>query len=94
MNEYELSFLDVLATSNIEVTRFRRNGDKSDYLTTLNDLDSRLSDAFTSLATIPDKINVLNESYNSFELFLDDLEEAALGELSFVIWLIVNKFLF
>ena len=86
--------MDVLATSNIGVTRFRRDGDENDYLTTLNDLDSRLSDTFTSLATIPDKINALNESYNSFELFLDDLEEAALGELSFVLWLIVNQFLF
>ena len=94
MNEYELSFLDVLATSNKEVTRFRRNSDKNDYLTTLNDLDSRLSDAFTSLATVPDKINGLNESYNSFELYLDGLEEAALGEFTFVIWLIVNQFLF
>ena len=79
-----MSFLEILATSNKEISRFRRNDDENDYLTTLNDLDSRISDVLTSLAAIPDKINALNDSYNSLDTYLDDLEEAALGELSYL----------
>ena len=41
-----------------------------------------MSDVLTTVATMPDKVNALNESYNFLALYLDDLEEAALGELS------------
>ena len=75
--------MEILATSNKEIYRFRRNGDEN-YLTTLNDLGSKISDVLTSLAAIPDKINALNDSYNSLDTYLDDLEEAALGELSYL----------
>ena len=77
-----MSFLDILATQSLTIARYRRNADENDYLTILNDLDSRMSDVLTTVATMPDKVNALNESYNFLALYLDDLEEAALGELS------------
>ena len=78
--EYELSFLDILATPSLKIARHRRNSDENDYSTTLNDLDSRISDVLNSLARIPDKVNALNDSYNSLDAYLDVLEEATLGE--------------
>ena len=81
MDEYELRFLDILATSSAKIARYRRNIDENDYLTTLNDLDSRISDVLTALAVIPDKVNSLNDSFNSIEIDLDDLEATTLGEL-------------
>ena len=72
-----------MATPSLTNARYRRKADETDYFTTLNDLDSRMYDVLTSLATIPDKFKALNESYNSFEIYLDDLEEATLGETSF-----------
>ena len=84
MDEYELRFLDILATSSAQIARYRRNIDENDYSTTLNDLNSRMSDVLNSLATIPDKVNALNDSYNSLDAYLDVLEEAALGELFFL----------
>ena len=83
-DEYELSFLDILAASSLKIARHRRNSDENDYSTKLNDLDSRMSDVLNSLARIPDKVNALNDSYNSLDAYLDVLEEAALGELFFL----------
>ena len=83
MNEYELSFLDILADSSLKFTRYKRNDDEDELSTTLNELDNRISDVLTSLAAMSDKVNVLNNSYYSLDSFLDDLEEATLGELSF-----------
>ena len=79
-----MSFLEILATPSLTNARYRRKADETDYFTTLNDLDSRMYDVLTSLATIPDKFNALNESFNSFELYLDDLEITTLGEVSFL----------
>ena len=84
MDENELSFLDILATPSLNIARYRRDADKNDYLTTLNDLDSRISDVLTTLAAMPNKVNALDESYNSLALYLDDLEESALGESSYL----------
>ena len=84
MDEYELSFLDILATSSLTIVRYKRNVDENGYLTTLNDLDIRTSYVLTSLAAMPNKFYALNDSYNSLETYLDDLAEAALGELSFL----------
>ena len=84
MDEYELRFLDILATSSAQIARYRRNIDENDYSATLNDLNSRMSDVLNSLATIPDKVNALNDSFNSMETYLDDLEATTLGELSFL----------
>ena len=76
--------MEILATPSLTIARYRRNADENDYLAILNDLDSRMSDVITTLATIPDKVNALNESYNSLNAHLDDLEEAALGELFYL----------
>ena len=60
------------------MARYRRDTDESDqYLTTLEDLDSRIADVLTSLAAVSGKINSLNNSYDSFEASLDSLEETA-----------------
>ena len=84
MDEYELRLLDILATSSAKIARYRRSIDENDYVTTLNDLDSKISDVLTALAAIPDKVNALNDSFNSMETYLDDLEATTLGELSFL----------
>ena len=88
MDEHELSFLDVLVVSSKTAARYRRNFDEIDYSTTMNDLDSRISDVITSLAAMPDKVNALNHSYDSLETYLDDLEEATLGKSLFFLLLI------
>ena len=92
MDEHELSFLDVLVVSSKTAARYRRNFDEIDYSTTMNDLDSRISDVITSLAAIQDKHNVLNHSYDSLETYLDDLEEATLGKLSFFFSLLIKLY--
>ena len=80
MDEYELSFLDILATSSLTIVRYKRNDDENQYLTTLNDLDNRISDVLTSLAAMSNKFHALNDSYSSLEAYLNDLAETALGE--------------
>ena len=93
MDEYELKFLDILATSSAKIARYRRNIDENDYLTTLNDLDNSISDVLTALAAMPDKVNALNDSFNSMEIYLDDLEATTLGELSYLShWFIKHYF--
>ena len=67
-------------TSSLTMARYRRETDEDDYLNTLEDLDSRISDVLTSLAAVPGKISALNESYDSFETSLDYLEETAEGK--------------
>ena len=74
-------------TSSLSMTRYRRDTDEDDYLSTLEDLDSRISDVLTSLAAVSGKINSLNDSYDSFETSLDHLEETAEGK-----FLLFNRF--
>ena len=74
-------------TSSLSMARYRRDTDEDDYLSTLEDLDSRISDVLTSLAAVSGKINSLNDSYDSFETSLDHLEETAEGK-----FLIFNRF--
>ena len=59
------------------MARYRRDTDENDYLNTLEDLDSRITDVLTSLAAVSGKIDSLNNSYDSFEASLDSLEETA-----------------
>ena len=66
------------------MARYRRDTDENDYLNTLEDLDSRITDVLTSLAAVSGKIDSLNNSYDSFEASLDSLEETA--ERKFLIY--------
>ena len=74
-------------TSSLSMTRYRRDTDEDDYLSTLEDLDSRISDVLTSLAAVSGRIDALNDSYDSYEASLDYLEETAEGK-----FLIFNRF--
>ena len=62
------------------MVRHRRDSDETDYLGTLEDLDSRIADVFTLLDEVEGKVNALNDSYDSFEASLDNLEETAEGK--------------
>ena len=62
------------------MARYKRDTDEIDYLSTLEDLDSRISDVFTLLDEVEGKVNALNDSYDSFEASLDNLEETAEGK--------------
>ena len=65
------------------MVRHRRDSDETDYLGTLEDLDSRIADVFTLLDEVEGKVNALNDSYDSFEASLDNLEETAEGKYFF-----------
>ena len=62
------------------MARYRRDTDEIDYLSTLEDLDSRIADVFTLLDEVEGKVNALNDSYDSFEASLDSLAETAEGK--------------
>ena len=62
------------------MVRHRRDSDETDYLGTLEDLDSRIADVFTLLDEVEGKVNASNDSYDSFQASLDSLEETAEGK--------------
>ena len=63
------------------MVRHRRDADESGYLATLEDLEDRITITLKVLTAIPDRVNALNDSYESLEASLDDLEETALRKL-------------
>ena len=63
------------------MVRNRRDADKSGFLATLEDLEDRITITLKLLTAIPDRVNALNDSYESLEASLDDLEETALRKL-------------
>ena len=63
------------------MVRHRRDVDESGFLATLEDLEDRITITLKVLTAIPDRVNALNDSYESLEASLDDLEETALRKL-------------
>ena len=63
------------------MVRHRRDADESGYLATLEDLEDRITATLKVLTAIPNRVNALNDSYESLEASLDDLEETALRKL-------------
>ena len=63
------------------MVRHRRDVDESGFLATLEDLEDRITITLKLLTAIPDRVNALNDSYESLEASLDNLEETALRKL-------------
>ena len=63
------------------MVRNRRDADKSGFLATLEDLEDRITATLKVLTAIPNRVNALNDSYESLEASLDNLEETALRKL-------------
>ena len=63
------------------MVRNRRDADKSGFLATLEDLEDRITVTLNLLTAVPDRVNALNDSYESLEASIDDLEETALRKL-------------
>ena len=63
------------------MVRHRRDVDESGFLATLEDLEDRITATLKVLTAIPNRVNALNDSYESLEASLDDLEETALRKL-------------
>ena len=63
------------------MVRHRRDADESGFLATLEDLEDRITVTLNLLTAIPDRVNALNNSYESLEASLDDLENTALRKL-------------
>ena len=61
--------------------RHRRDADESGFLVTLEDLEHRIRITLDLLTAVPDRVNALNDSYESLEASIDDLEETALRKL-------------
>lgn len=69
-------------TSSLSMARYKRDTDEDDYLATLEDLEDRITVTLSLLAAVPDRVNAVNDSYESFETVLDELEETALRKLA------------
>ena len=63
------------------MVRHRRDVDESGFLATLEDLEDRITITLKVLTAIPNRVNALNDSYESLEASLDNLEETALRKL-------------
>ena len=63
------------------MVRQRRDAGESDFLATLEDLEDRIAITLNLLTAVPDRVNALNDSYESLEASIDDLEETALRKL-------------
>ena len=63
------------------MVRHRRDADESGFFAILEDLEDRITVTLNLLTAVPDRVNALNDSYESLEASLDDLEETALRKL-------------
>ena len=63
------------------MVRHKRDVDESGFLARLEDLEDRITVTLNLLTAVPDRVNALNDSYESLEASLDDLEETALRKL-------------
>ena len=63
------------------MVRQRRDAGESDFLATLEDLEDRITVTLNLLTAVPDRVNALNDSYESLEASIDDLEETARRKL-------------
>ena len=63
------------------MVRHKRDVDESGFLARLEDLEDRIKVTLNLLTAVPDRVNALNDSYESLEASLDDLEETALRKL-------------
>ena len=63
------------------MVRQRRDADESGFLAILEDLEDRIAITLNFLTAVPDRVNALNDSYESLKASIDDLEETALRKL-------------